>query len=417
MSIYFDKNETRLPKDREADLFNKLPERLKFVIANSPGWANLLKGLDPDLVTDRKALADLPVLRKSDIKKRQADTPPLAGFGIGNTETFGRIFMSPGPIFEPQGPEADPWRGARALYAAGFRKGDLLHNTFSYHLTPGGFILDYGARAMGCSVIPAGTGNSELQLDAIEQLKPTGYTGTPDYLKILLDKAQELGRDASSITKALVSGGALFPSMRQEYAERGVTVMQCYATADVGVIAYESQTQDGEIPQGMVINEDIIVEIVKPGTGDPVADGEVGELVVTAFSAGYPMIRLATGDLSAILEGQSPCGRTNKRLKGWMGRADQTAKVKGMFIHPSQINNIAKQHRELGRLRLVIERDGATDKMTLKAECPTRNNDLLNAVTQTLQTQCKVRGTVELCQPGSLPNDGAVISDERDYNA
>jgi len=417
MSIYFDNNETRLPKQRESELFAKLPDRLKSVIANSSGWANFLKGVDSDLITDRSSLADLPILRKSDLKQLQADNPPLAGFGIGNNETFGRVFMSPGPIFEAQGPQADPWRGARALYAAGFRKGDLLHNTFSYHLTPGGFILDYGARAMGCSVIPAGTGNSELQLDAIEQLKPTGYTGTPDYLKILLDKAQELNRDASSITRALVSGGALFPSMRQEYAERGVTVMQCYATADVGVIAYESQTEDGKIPQGMVINEDIIVEIVKPGTGEPVADGQVGELIVTAFSAGYPMIRLATGDLSAIMDGQSPCGRTNKRLKGWMGRADQTAKVKGMFIHPSQINTIAKQHSELGRLRLVVERDGAKDKMTLKAECSSQSDDLQNAVAQTLQTQCKVRGDVELCAPDSLPNDGVVISDERDYKA
>ncbi len=417
MSIYFDNTETRLPKEREADLFKKLPARLSATIKNSTGWATFLNGLDPDLVTDRAALADLPVLRKSDLKQMQADNPPLAGFGVGSNETFGRVFMSPGPIFEPQGPDADPWRGSRALYAAGFRKGDLLHNTFSYHLTPGGFILDYGARAMGCSVIPAGTGNTELQLDAIEQLKPTGYTGTPDFLKILLDKAQDLGRNASSITKALVSGGALFPSMRQEYAERGVKVMQCYATADVGVIAYESQTEDGEITQGMVVNEDIIVEIVKPGTGEPVAIGEVGELVVTAFSAGYPMIRLATGDLSALMEGQSPCGRTNQRLKGWMGRADQTAKVKGMFIHPSQINNIAKQHSELGRIRLVVERDGSKDKMTLKVECKTQSSDLQKAIAQTLQTQCKVRGDVELCPPGSLPNDGIIISDERDYEA
>ena len=318
--------------------------------------------------------------------------------------------MSPGPIFEPMGPGADPWRGARALFAAGFRKGDLLHNTFSYHLTPGGFILDYGARAMGCAVIPAGVGNTELQLDAIEQLKPRGYTGTPDYLKVLLDKAQELGRDASSITRALVSGGALFPSMRQEYAERGVTVLQCYATAEVGVISYESEAQDG-----MIVNEDVIVEIVQPGTGTPVPEGDVGEVLVTVFSQGYPMIRLATGDLSAILSGTSPCGRTNQRLKGWMGRADQTAKIKGMFVHPSQIADIAKQHPELGRLRMLVERDGASDKMTLKAESSNLSDGLAESVAQTVRSVCKIRGTVELTEPDSLPNDGVVISDERDY--
>ena len=410
MSKYFDDLETRTPDQRENDLFSRLPAWLESTVAASPGWASFLAGQDLSAITSRAALAKLPVLRKSSLKKMQTDNPPLAGFGIGGNEQFGRIFMSPGPIFEPMGQGTDPWRGARALYAAGFRKGDLLHNTFSYHLTPGGFILDYGARAMGCAVIPAGVGNTELQLDAIEQLKPCGYTGTPDYLKVLLDKGQELGTDTSSITKALVSGGALFPSLREQYAERGVDVLQCYATAEVGVISYESPAKDG-----MIVNEDVIVEIVQPGTGTPVPEGDVGEVLVTVFSKGYPMVRLATGDLSAILPGTSPCGRTNQRLKGWMGRADQTAKIKGMFVHPSQIAEIAAQHPELGRMRLIVRRDGARDEMTLKAEYSTRQDNLAKAVENTIRAICKIRGNVELCQPGSLPNDGVVISDERDY--
>ncbi len=411
MSTYFDQLEIQPPDQRETNLFSRLPKMLAKTIQDCPGWADFLKDCELSVVASRKALAELPVLRKSSLKQMQTENPPLAGFGVGGNENHGRIFMSPGPIFEPMGPGIDPWRSARALYAAGFRKGDLLHNTFSYHLTPGGFILDYGARAMGCAVVPAGTGNSEMQLEAIEQLKPCGYTGTPDYLKVLLDKGRELGRDTSSISKALVSGGALFPSMRQEYAEQGVSVLQCYATAEVGIIAYESQADEG-----MIVNENTIVEIVKPGTGVPVEDGEVGEVLVTVFSQGYPMIRLATGDLSAILPGVSPCGRTNQRLKGWLGRADQTAKIKGMFVHPSQIADIAKQHPELGRLRLVIIRDGASDQMTLNAECDTRSTDLGEAVARTLRAICKLRGDVKFCPPGSLPNDGVVISDERDYS-
>ncbi len=412
MSEIYDGMETRSQSEREKDLFENLPKQLTDIIAQAPGWAGFLTGLDPDLITDRQSLAELPVMRKSSLNQLQTDKPPLAGFAVGSNENFGRIFMSPGPIFEPMGNQPDPWRGARALFAAGFRSNDLIHNCFSYHLTPGGFILDNAARAMGCAVIPAGTGNTELQLDAIEQLRPVGYTGTPDYLKILLDKAQELGRDASSITKALVSGGALFPSLRQEYADRGVSVLQCYATADVGTIAYESDAQDG-----MIINEGIIVEIVRPGTGESLPDGEVGEVVVTNPTGAYPMIRLATGDLSAIMPGTSPCGRTNARLKGWMGRADQTAKIKGMFVHPSQIAEISKRHPELARLRLVVERDGQNDKITLKAEATSQSPEFSERVGQTLQTFCKVRGIVELCPPDSLPNDGVVISDERDYQA
>jgi len=412
MSKHYDERETRSKETRENDLFDNFPQRLKDIMQGAPGWAKFLDGQDIDHITDRGKLAELPVMRKSSLTQMQKENPPLAGLALGSNKSFGRIFMSPGPIFEPMGNQPDPWNGCRALFAAGFREGSLIHNCFSYHLTPGGFILDNAARAMGCAVIPAGIGNTELQLDAIEQLRPDGYTGTPDYLKILLDRAKELGREASSITKALVSGGALFPSLRQEYAERGVDVVQCYATADLGVIAHESQAQEG-----LIINEDIIVEIVRPGTGEPLPEGEVGEVVVTSLIGAYPMIRFATGDLSAVLSGTSPCGRTNTRLKGWMGRADQTAKVKGMFIHPSQIAEIAKKHPELARLRLVIERDGASDKMTLKAEATSQTTDLAKVVTQTLQTLCKIRGTVDLCSPDSLPNDGLVISDERDYSA
>jgi phenylacetate-CoA ligase len=306
------------------------------------------------------------------------------------------------------GLSADPWRGARALFAAGFRPGDMVHNCFAYHLTPGGFILDEGARALGCAVIPAGIGNTELQMDNIEALKPVGFTGTPDFLKILQDKAAEAGRDVSSIKRALVSGGALFPSLREEYASRGVSVLQCYATADVGVIAYES-----EAVEGMIVDEGVILEIVRPGTNEPVAEGEVGEVVVTNFNKTYPMIRFGTGDLSAILPGASPCGRTNQRIKGWMGRADQTTKVKGMFVHPSQVADIGKAHPELGKLRLVVGRSNEQDTLVLQAECSNPADGLADVVALTMQKICKIRGQVELVGVGSLANDGQVISDDR----
>jgi phenylacetate-CoA ligase len=374
----------------------------------APGWKQHLAGVKSGDLTSRQALAQLPVLRKTDLKELQAAQPPLGGFAPGGPATWGRIFMSPGPIFEPMGLSPDPWRGARALFAAGFRPGDVVHNCFSYHLTPGGFILDEGARALGCAVIPAGTGNSELQLDTIEALQPTGFTGTPDFLKILQDKATEAGRDVSSIKRALVSGGALFPSLREEYARRGVSVLQCYATADVGVIAYES-----EALEGMIVDEGVILEIVRPGTNEPVEPGEVGEVVVSNFNRTYPMIRFGTGDLSAMLPGASPCGRTNVRIRGWMGRADQTTKVKGMFIHPSQVAQVGKAHGELGKLRLVVGRANEQDTLTLHAECQTDSDGLADAVAKTLQMVCKVRGSVEIAAPGSLANDGMVIADER----
>ncbi|MEE4235930.1 MAG: AMP-binding protein [Anderseniella sp.] len=409
MADYFDSLETRDPAARESELLARLPRQVGHAVSSAPGWARHLAGVDAGAVSSRKALAALPVLRKTDLKALQEVEPPLGGFAAGGPETWGRLFMSPGPIFEPMGLASDPWRAARALHAAGLRKGDIVHNCFAYHLTPGGFILDEGARAMGCAVIPAGIGNTELQLDTIEKLKPVAYTGTPDFLKILQDKAAETGRDTSSIKCALVSGGALFPSLREEYRSRGVRVQQCYATADVGVIAYES-----EALEGMIVNEDTIVEIVRPGTGEPVPDGEVGEVVVTNFHEAYPMIRLATGDLSAILPGQSPCGRTNVRIKGWMGRADQTTKIKGMFVHPSQAADVMKIHGELGRIRLVVGRTNEQDTLVVRAECANPQAEgLAEAVARTVQQVCKVRGTVELVAPGSLPNDGLVIADER----
>ncbi|KAB2920878.1 MAG: phenylacetate--CoA ligase [Hyphomicrobiaceae bacterium] len=379
-------------------------------MAGAPGWASHLAGVDPNAVTSREVLAKLPVLRKSALKELQAKAPPFGGFATSPAGRLARIFMSPGPIFEPEGFGEDWWRSARALFAAGIRKGDIVHNTFAYHLTPGGWILDAGARALGCGVIAAGPGNTEQQIEAIQHLKPTAYVGVPDYLKILLDKAKEAGRNASSFKKALVSGGALFPSLRQEYKQRGIDTFQTYATADLGIIAYESPAMEG-----MIVDEGVIVEIVRPGTGDPVPAGEVGEVVVTAFNRDYPMIRLGTGDLSAVLPGKSACGRTNMRIKGWMGRADQTTKVKGMFVHPENIAEIAKRHAELGRLRLVVGRSGEQDTMTLRAEATSADAGLKGKLAETLQAVTKLKGEVEIVAPGTLPNDGKVIADERTY--
>ncbi len=408
---YFDHLETRDPEQREIAHFNMLPGFLERVMENASAWGHHLDGIDPQEITSREALSHLPVIRKGDVKALQVAKPPLGGLSVGGDLPAGRVFMSPGPIFEPEGLGEDWWRSARALYAAGFRKGDIVHNTFAYHLTPGGWILDAGARSLGCTVIPAGPGNTEQQLEAIAHLAPNAYVGVPDYLKILLDKAAEAGRDVSSFKRALVSGGALFPSLRQEYRDRGISTYQVYATADAGVIAYETPALEG-----MVVDEGLILEIVRPGTGDPVAPGEVGEVVVTVFNRHYPMVRLATGDLSAVLPGASPCGRTNARIKGWMGRADQTTKVKGMFVHPEQVAAVAARHGELSRVRLVVTRDGEQDAMTLHAESTTPDPTYAELVSATLQDVTKLKGAVQLVQPGTLPNDGKVIADERDYS-
>jgi phenylacetate-CoA ligase len=404
---HYDARETRDPTQREAELLSRLPEVLWKALA-APAYAERLKGIDPARIDSRSALAGLPVLRKADLPALHKATPPFGGFAASPPGSFGRLFTSPGPIFEPEAAHADPWRGARALFAAGFRKGDVVLNTFSYHLTPGGFIFDTSARALGCAVIPAGPGNAEAQFELIKAYSPAGYCGTADFLKILLDAAASAGRDVSSIKRAIVSGAAFPKSLQEEIKSRGIDAYQAFGTADLGVIAYETSVR-----QGMVVNEDLILEIVRPGTGDPVAEGEVGEIVVTSLDPDHPWIRLAIGDLTAALAGASPCGRTNMRIKGWMGRADQTTKVKGMFVRPEQIAEIGKRHPELGRLRLVVTRDNEQDAMTLRCECGSPGEALRDAIAATLRTVTKLGGNVELMAPGSLPNDGKVIADER----
>jgi len=407
MTSHYDSKETRDPVEREAELFSRLPGVLRQALA-APGYAQHLKGVDPASITSRAALATLPVLRKADLPARHKAGPPFGGFVAGHPGSFARLYTSPGPIFEPEATHADPWRGAQALFAAGFRPGDVVLNTFSYHLTPGGFIFDTAARALSCAVIPAGPGNTDAQFELIEAYRPSGYCGTPDFLKILLDAAVSAGRDISSIKRAVVSGAAFPKSLQEEIASRGVEAYQAFGTADLGLIAYETSARDG-----MVVNEDLILEIVRPGTGDPVTEGDVGEIVVTTLDPAHPWIRLAIGDLTATLRGASPCGRTNLRIKGWMGRADQTTKVKGMFVRPEQIAEIAKRHPELGRLRLVVARDNEQDVMVLKCECAAPSETLRDAVASTLRAVTKLGGAVELTAPGSLPNDGKVITDGR----
>ena len=404
---HYDALETRDPTLREREQFARLPEIVARAMT-APGWAKHLANVDPTSINSRAALAKLPVLRKSDVAALQKEHPPFGGLNVTAPGKVRRLLMSPGPIFEPEGEGADWWGAARACYAAGFRAGDIVHNSFAYHLTPGGFILESGCHALGCAVIPGGVGNTEQQLEAIAHYKPSGYVGTPDFLKILLDTAEKTAKDASSIKRGLVSGAALPPSLREELGKRGVAVLQCYATAELGVIAYESPVREG-----MIVNETVILEIVRPGTGDPVTEGEVGEVVVTSFNADYPFVRLGTGDLSALMPGVSSCGRSNARIKGWMGRADQTAKVKGMFVHPKQIAEVAARHPQLSRLRLVVGREAEQDTMTLMAECALPDAALEAAVAATLQSVTKLKGAVKLVAIGALPNDGKVIADER----
>ncbi len=407
MTEHYDAFETREPAMREADLLSRLPQVLRRAMA-APAYAERLKGIDPANITSPAALARLPVLRKSDLPALHKAAPPFGGLVSAAPGSFGRLFTSPGPIFEPEPTHADPWRGARALFAAGLRPGDVVLNTFSYHLTPGGFIFDASARALGCAVIPAGPGNTDAQFELIEAYRPVGYSGTPDFLKILLDAADSAGRDVSSIKRALVSGAAFPKSLQDEVRSRGVDAYQAFGTADLGLVAFETSAREG-----LVVNEDLILEIVRPGTGDPVAEGDVGEIVVTSLDLHHPWIRLALGDLTAALPGRSPCGRSNLRIKGWMGRADQTTKVKGMFVRPEQIAEIGKRHPELGRLRLVVTREGETDVMTLKAECISPSDALQNRLAASLRAITKLGGSIELVRPSSLPNDGKAITDER----
>lgn len=407
---YFDELETRAPDAREAALMAALPAQIAHAKAAAPAYAKTLAEVDPAAVTDRAALARLPVTRKTDLMERQAADPPFGGLAA-QSGVASRLFASPGPIYEFETARPGFWRLERALFAAGFRAGDIVHNCFAYHLTPGGWMMDGAARALGCAVVAGGAGNSEQQVQAIAHLRPSGYTGTPDFLKVLLDKGEELGLDCSSITRALVSGGALFPALRQAYAERGVAMLQCYATADLGLIAYESEAREG-----MLLDEGVIVEILRPGTGDPLPEGEVGEVVVTSLNPDYPLIRFATGDLSAVLPGQSPCGRTAPRIKGWMGRADQATKVKGMFVQPAQVAAVLKRHGEIARARLVVTRQDDSDAMTLQCEVVGADEGLKAAIAASLQDACKLKGAVELVEAGSLPNDGKVIDDQRSYD-
>ncbi len=407
MTAHYDARETREPAVREAELFSRLPDVLRGAMA-APAYAERLKGIDPAAVTSRAALAGLPVLRKSELPALHKASAPFGGFVPAAPGSFARLFTSPGPIFEPEGRQADPWRGARALFAAGFRPDDIVLNTFSYHLTPGGFIFDASARALGCAVIPAGPGNTEQQFELIEAYRPVGYSGTPDFLKILLDAAASSGHDISSIKRALVSGAAFPPSLQAEIKSRGIDAYQAFGTADLGLIAFETEAREG-----MVVNEDLIMEIVNPGTGDPVAPGDVGEIVVTSLDPHHPWIRLALGDLTVALPGASTCGRTNMRIKGWMGRADQSTKVKGMFVRPEQVAEIGKRHPALGRMRLVVTRERETDAMTLRAETAATSDTLRDEIAASLRAVTKLGGSVELVSPGVLPNDGRVIADER----
>jgi phenylacetate-CoA ligase len=414
-SPYLDDLETRDPAARERGLFQHMPEQIANAQKSAPAFAESLAGVAPHSVTDRAALARLPVIRKSELVERQkrdfAERRPFGGLTAVPSGQLARIFASPGPIYDPEAMRPDYWRMARALYAAGFRRGDVIHNSFSYHLTPAGSMLETGAHALGCAVVPAGVGNTELQIRTIADVQPAGYVGTPSFLKIMIDKAKEMGTDLSCLKRALVSGEALPPALRAELKGSGIEVRQCYATADIGLIGYESEPGGG-----LIIDEWIIVEIVRPGTGDPVAEGEVGEVVVTTLNPDYPLIRFGTGDLSAMLPGRSACGRTNARLKGWMGRADQTTKVRGMFVHPGQIADVLKRHPQIGKARLVVDRDKGNDVMTLRCECSAGGDDALAAaIVDNIQAVTKMRGQIEFVAPGSLPNDGKVIDDVRKY--
>ena len=406
--------ETRHPAEREAALLAALPAQIAHARTASPAFAEILASIDPATITSRAALAALPVTRKSELLARQQAQRAQNVFGGFSTLGFGaampRVFSSPGPMYEPEGTRRDYWRMARALFAAGFRPGELVHNCFSYHFVPAGAMMESGAHALGCTVFPGGTGQTEQQVQAMAELKPAGYIGTPSFLKIIVEKAAEMKVALPSLTKALVSAEAFPPSLRDWLAERGIAGYQCYATADLGLIAYETEAREG-----LVIDEGVIVEIVRPGTGEPVPEGEVGELVVTTLNPDYPLIRFGTGDLSAVLPGHCPSGRTNTRIKGWMGRADQTTKVRGMFVHPAQVAEIARRFPEVVKARLVVSGEMANDSMALQVETTSSPEGLGQRISDMIRDVTKLRGTVQLLAPGSLPNDGKVIEDARSY--
>ncbi|QDL39216.1 phenylacetate--CoA ligase family protein [Rhodoferax sediminis] len=416
MTSFYDTLETRPPVEREAALLAALPGQVANAQARSAAFAGILQGVQAAAVTSRAALARLPVTRKHALLERQQAARAAGGdvFGGFCTLALGaampRVFASPGPIYEPEGTRRDYWRLARALFAAGFRPGELIHNCFSYHFVPAGSMMESGAHALGCSVFPGGTGQTEQQVQAMAELKPAGYIGTPSFLKIIVDKAAEMGIALPTVSKALVSAEAFPPSLRDWLAERGIAGYQCYASADLGLIAYETEAREG-----LVLDEGVLVEIVRPGTGEPVPEGEVGELIVTTLNPDYPLIRFGTGDLSAILPGACPSGRTNTRIKGWMGRADQTTKVRGMFVHPAQVADIARRFPEVLKARLVVAGEMAHDRMTLQVETASNPPELAARIGEAIRDVTKLRGDVQLLSPGSLPNDGKVIEDARSY--
>ena len=407
---HFEAREARDPLERERDLMARLPAHLAHAAAKAPAFGDQLAGIDLAAVDSRTALAALPVTRKSELLSLQKARRPFGGFAaLGWGADCARVFASPGPIYEPEGRRPDYWRLARAMHAAGFRAGDLVHNTFSYHMTPAGSMMETAAHALGCTVFPAGVGQTEQQLTAIADLGPSAYVGTPSFLRILLEKADAAGI-VTRFRAALVSGEAFPPSLCQQLQARGIEAFQAYATADLGLIAYETSAREG-----LVVDEDVIVEIVRPGTGDPVAEGEVGEVLVTTFNPDYPLIRFATGDLSAAMPGTSPCGRTNLRIRGWLGRADQTTKIRGMFVHPSQVAAVVGRHPAIKRARLVVDNPDGIDRMVLHCECRDAGTGLIDAIAASVRETTKLRAEVAICEPGSLPNDGKVIEDLRSY--
>src|SRR5436853_482021 len=410
MPQYYDSLEARDPGERERLLMAALAGQIAHAKRKAPGWARILADVDPADVTGRAALAKLPVTRKSDLAGLQRAERPFGGLNATLAQ-LGKVFVSPGPIYEPEGRGRDWWRTARALFAAGFRPGDLAINTFAYHFTPAGSMLESGALALGCTVVPTGTGQTEMQAATLEDLRASAYIGTPSFLKVIVEKADELKADIGSLKKAAVGAEYLPPALRAVMGERGIRVLQSYASADLGLIAYES-----EALEGMILDEELILEIVRPGTGEPVPEGEVGEVVITTFNTDYPLIRFGTGDLSAVLRGSSPCGRSNTRIRGWMGRADQTTKVKGMFVHPSQVAEIVKRHSEILKARLVVDNPGGSDRMTLRCEVRGESAGLADRIADSIRSIAKLRGEVAFAKPGELPNDGKVIEDAKKYD-
>lgn len=407
---HYDDREIQSPDEREASLLQRLSSQIAHARHNAPAFAERLKDVDPQEITSREALAKLPVTRKSELMELQKGNRPFGGLTTVAPGQLAKLFSSPGPIYDPESRTSDYWRFARALYAAGFRQGDIIQNCFSYHFTPAASMTEGGAAALGCAVIPAGVGQTEMQAQTMADLQPNGYVGTPSFLKIILEKGDELGLDLSGLKRGIVSAEPFPPSLQKLFADRGIDVYECYASADIGMIAYQTPAREG-----LMIEEDILVEIVRPGTGDPVSEGEVGEVVVTTFNAAYPLVRFATGDLSAIMGGVSPCGRTNKRIKGWMGRADQTTKVKGMFVHPSQVAEVLRRHPEVSKGRLVVAQEDSRDSMILRCVTTKPDESLAKAIGESIQSVCKLRGMVEFVSPDALPNDGKVIDDIRTF--